>query len=277
MIPRISLGLITVFLIFSCLNISRAQDSFSNIDSRNFTDLAEQHAGASRRLDQVINDSDLVFYDDPLTFNQSCSDLAIEDFEDTNVEPDSDLACAGPFSSTTNNDCYSEGSLVEGFSLTASGNESSGLIVIAPPLFTLLDVAVGPDELTENTRITFNPTETGAGLFIVTPQSSGVLTVEVYGPDDALLGSSDLNMEENNTGTFLGATAAEGISKIVLNNKGQSIGELLYELQFGDCGLSLGSPETIVPTLSEWGLIVMAGILGLASFLYLRNRKSTTA
>jgi hypothetical protein len=274
---RISLGLITVLFLFSCLNISRAQDSFSDIDSRNFTELAEDNAGTTRRLDQVINNSDLVFYDDPLTFNQSCSDLAIEDFEDTNVEPDSDLACAGPFNSSTDNDCYSEGALVEGFTLTASGNEFSELIVITPPLFTLLDVAVGPDELTENTRIDFNPTETGAGLFIVTPQSSGVLTVEVYGPDDALLGSADLNMEENNSGTFLGVTAPGGISKIVLNNKGQSIGELLYELQFGDCGLTLGSSETIVPTLSGLGLIAMAGILGLAGFIFLRNRKLTAA
>lgn len=274
---RIILGLITVLFLFSCLNISRAQDSFSDIDSRNFTELAEDNAGTTRRLDQVINDPGLVFYDDPLTFNQSCSDLAIEEFEDTNVESDSDLACAGPFNSSTDNDCYSEGALVEGFTLTASGNEFSELIVITPPLFTLLDVAVGPDELTENTRITFNPAETGAGLFIVTPQSSGVLTVEVYGPDDALLGSADLNMEENNTGTFLGVTTAQGISRIVLNNNGQNIGELLYELQFGDCGLSLGSTETIVPTLSGFGFIVMAGILGLAGFIFLRSRKSTAA
>jgi hypothetical protein len=34
-------------------------------------------------------------------------------------------------------------------------------------------------------------------------------------------------------------------------------------------------PERNVPTLSEWGLIAMAGILGIAGFMVIRRRKAT--
>ena len=38
-------------------------------------------------------------------------------------------------------------------------------------------------------------------------------------------------------------------------------------------GLCLGSVVENVPTLSEWGLIAMAGILGIAGFMVIRRRK----
>jgi hypothetical protein len=34
-------------------------------------------------------------------------------------------------------------------------------------------------------------------------------------------------------------------------------------------------PEASVPTLSEWGLITMAGILGIVGFIAIRRRKAT--
>jgi len=36
-------------------------------------------------------------------------------------------------------------------------------------------------------------------------------------------------------------------------------------------------PETVsaVPTLSEWGLIIMAGILGIVGYLVIRRRKAS--
>jgi hypothetical protein len=33
--------------------------------------------------------------------------------------------------------------------------------------------------------------------------------------------------------------------------------------------------EVVIPTLSEWGLIVMAGILGIVGFMVIRRRKVT--
>jgi hypothetical protein len=40
---------------------------------------------------------------------------------------------------------------------------------------------------------------------------------------------------------------------------------------FGSCVL----PVTPIPTISEWGLIAMAGILGIVGFMVMRRRKVT--
>lgn len=252
---RSSLFSITLFLIFSCLSITWAQESSNKTDAD--------------------ADNDPVFFSDPLTFNQSCEDLAFEDFDDTNIDPDSELSCPGPFNSLTNNDCYSDGALVEGFSLSVLEGEMFDLVVITPPLFGLITTAAGPDTLKDGTEINFDPPQSGVGLSIVTPLSSGILTVEVYGPDDALLATTDLNMEQNNEGVFLGVTTEDTITRIALNNNGQNLGELLYEIQFGNCGISLSGPNitSTVPTLSEWWLIAMASILGIIGFMVMRRRK----
>lgn len=46
----------------------------------------------------------------------------------------------------------------------------------------------------------------------------------------------------------------------------------------GNCpGFSLGNSEiSNVPTLSEWGLIAMAGVLGIVGFIVMRRKKVTT-
>lgn len=272
-----SLTFIAISLIFSALSVSRAQESFSTIDPLSSPDIVEQPISTNQIINQDIVDTDLVFFEDAISFNESCEDLAIEDFDETNVEPDSSLACPGPFSSITNNDCYSQGALVQGFSLAALGTQPLDLIVVTPPSFNVTNAAVGPNTLKNDTQFSFDPPESGVGLFIVTPLSSGILTIEIYGPGDVLLGSADLNMAANNTGTFLGVTTEDLISRIVLNNNGQSIGELLYEIQYGDCGLSLGDPNvtTTVPTLSYWALIAMAGIFGIVGLMVMRRRKTT--
>lgn len=49
--------------------------------------------------------------------------------------------------------------------------------------------------------------------------------------------------------------------------------DFVYKGMAFDCGVP--APITQVPTLSEWGLIAMAGILGLVGFMVIRRRKAT--
>ena len=44
---------------------------------------------------------------------------------------------------------------------------------------------------------------------------------------------------------------------------------------FDQCGSAEPSAPSTIPTLSEWGLIAMAGILGIAGFMVMRRRKLT--
>jgi len=43
----------------------------------------------------------------------------------------------------------------------------------------------------------------------------------------------------------------------------------------GEIGFMCGPPPRNIPTLSEWGLIVMAGVLGIVGFMVMRRRKVT--
>ena len=57
-----------------------------------------------------------------------------------------------------------------------------------------------------------------------------------------------------------------------------TINGLLYQWEFCEelvNELSEAAPLAVVPTLSEWGLIAMAGLLGIAGFIVARRRKVT--
>jgi len=43
----------------------------------------------------------------------------------------------------------------------------------------------------------------------------------------------------------------------------------------GSCGVKQVDTEVAIPTLSEWGLIAMAGVLGIVGFMVMRRRKVT--
>ncbi|MCH7519594.1 MAG: IPTL-CTERM sorting domain-containing protein, partial [Candidatus Dadabacteria bacterium] len=46
-----------------------------------------------------------------------------------------------------------------------------------------------------------------------------------------------------------------------------------FEIYLANCPVI--STATQIPTLSEWGLIAMAGILGIVGFMVIRRRKAT--
>lgn len=221
-----------------------------------------------------IRAQDVVFFDNQNSFNNSCSEVALEDFEDTNLLPNSSSGCTGPFNSFTDNDCYSPGALIPGFSINAIDpqNPAIPLVTKTPSSSGFTNVGVGPNFFVDDLEITFNGLVLGTGLVLTTSQNDKTLQVRVFGEGNGLLGTTTVNVV-NPIGTFLGVLASEPISRIEVDEIGATIGgEFLYELSFGSCGIV---PVTAVPTLSEWGLISMAGILGIVGFMVIRRRKVT--
>ena len=100
--------------------------------------------------------------------------------------------------------------------------------------------------------------------FVNTP-----MDVQVFGAGDVLLGTTTVNVTGVN-GTFLGIVADDPITRIEINEAEVFQIELIYELSFGTCS---GFTRAI-PTLSEWGLIAMAGILGIIGLIAIRRRKA---
>jgi len=217
-----------------------------------------------------IEVSALTFFDNEAIFNNICPVLAVEDFEDTNVPLNSVFLCPNSFNSLTNNGCYSPGALIPGFSISVvnPNNPPQALAVATPNFAGLTNVAVGAADSNNLTVITFTEFVKAVGMVLVAPNSSTVVDVQVFGVGNVFLGAAPVNLTPLNA-TFLGVVAEGPITRIELVEiGGANQTEFLYELSFGSCGLA--SP---IPTLNQWGLIAMAGILGIIGFMVIRRRK----
>jgi hypothetical protein len=87
--------------------------------------------------------------------------------------------------------------------------------------------------------------------------------IDIFGPGDILLGSTSITTSSN--GVFFGVISDSPITRITFT----AFSDLFTNLSFGECTLSN------IPTLSEWGLIIMAGVLGIVALLVIRRRKAT--
>jgi len=110
--------------------------------------------------------------------------------------------------------------------------------------------------------------------------------------DNVLLSSPEANINcgsgNNDSLTFAMIVSAEDfgpISNQIAN--GQDSGQIIingFFYEWFDCevlinDIKIGTPiirTSSVPTLSEWGLIAMAGILGIVGFMVIRRRKVAT-
>jgi exosortase sorting signal-containing protein len=70
-------------------------------------------------------------------------------------------------------------------------------------------------------------------------------------------------------GEELGQVTANGIESIITDLDHQSKGLAI------DCGIPGFPAQVTIPTLSEWGLIALAGVLGLIGLFAIRRRKVT--
>ena len=212
------------------------------------------------------------FFDDEAAFNNTCGGLAFEDFEDTNIPPLAFAFCfpvLSPLNSLTDNDCYSPGALIPGFSLTPS---SFVMGLSTPPQNGLTNVAVGGSSGNVQTIITFAEDVSAVGMVLVnqSPAITNAGGISVFGIGGAFLGTATVNLTSAN-GHFLGIQTNHPISRIEIETLEITNGStLMYELSFGQCEFL-----TNVPTLSEWGLIAMAGVLGIVGFMVIRRRKVT--
>ncbi len=124
--------------------------------------------------------------------------------------------------------------------------------------------------LADDNIIAFSVLVNAVGMELTSAFAPTTVDVQVFGLGGIFLGSATVNLTPINS-TFLGVIAGGGeqITRIELvETETVSTGDLLYELSFGQCD----KPEN-VPTLSEWGLIAMAGIIGLVGLMVMRRRK----
>jgi len=115
--------------------------------------------------------------------------------------------------------------------------------------------------------------------------------VELVCPGGVLGDDSDFEVEKDSVGVFIvpaphgsyfAEEASDGDKSCILNMDGAIFFMLqITDVEYRLCrerliqGCGLPPLNVNVPTLSEWGLIAMAGILGIIGFMVIRRRKAT--
>ncbi len=142
------------------------------------------------------------------------------------------------------------------------GNGEDGEAIAFNPRDGLLYHASGTGDL--NTAQIFETVNLQNGIvtpiFLSGDPDSSEMTALVY---------SGNNRFFRVDGEELGQITANGFESIIADLDHQSKGLAL------DCGIPGFPAETTIPTLSEWGLIAMAGILGIIGFIVIRRRQAT--
>lgn len=269
----LAISMVLTLLFFFGSTQLKAQVSYTELGpSDAFTSkTASDPSSSARALDdndtKAIRIGDLTIFSDEPLFKIACRPLELENFGATIVPPNSIQACIGPFNSVTDNDCFVPGSLIEGFSLIGLPFADNGeLVVITPSFFAgMTDVVVGANDFNDNSEITFQqPGIRGVGLNVYTfAADSTIVTIDVFGPGGLLLGSTKVRATPD--GPFFGVqSTSTPISRISFTN---GYGVLVSNLAFGECAAAEN-----IPMMSEWGLIFLAGILGIAALLAVRRK-----
>lgn len=171
---------------------------------------------------------EMVFYTDQALFESLYPGLITEDYSNTNVPPNSMGIAQGPFNSFTDNNCFSEGAIVEGISIDNwTVNEN---VVLTPPFMGVTSVTVGPNEFDDNTEYSFTVPVNVFGVDIVMPMGDGGVSIKVYGESGYF---QSFFTEVTPAGVFWAVYCSEAIDIIEFSEPTTDLGELFANVQFG--------------------------------------------
>ena len=254
---------------------------FASIAQTNWSEAAQLdnltiNPGTDRAPDlNVIPAAGTDFFMDASTLSSACpvsTALTTETWSNTLVTPGNLGFCDLILSSQTNDACFAPGGIVEGVELTT--NNLGGFVVLGTGAFGVPSPGVGPVAFADDLVITFTQPVNSASFELIWPLGTGVedFSVEVFGASGSL--GSTIITSNGVIPVFLGTLASENITSIVISDMGGGFGELLTSLSFDLCE---EAPEDVapIPTMGEWGLMVL-GIMLLIFGLVAVNQKRST-
>jgi len=202
--------------------------------------------------------------------------LAFQDFSAAQATAGTFIFCVSPINQNTDDNCFNPGDILPGIQFNP-----------VPLVFNELSVA-GADFVVGNNpaNILFTTSfdtemdiefsqAIAVGLTLGCLGGVGVcnttMLVSVFGDNDIPLGSTNVPVTDL-TNSFLGITSQGTITRISLETTVAGISSALLNVRFGE---KIEIEPQPIPTLSEWGLIAMAGVLGIVGFMVIRRRKVT--
>lgn len=220
--------------------------------------------------------SQIIFTNNEVLFIANNPDLVFQNFQAGNVPPGDTESCNTPIDENSNDNCFSPGQILPGIQFQNGPVPFDGGVVLA-----------GANVLGNNNPGNVFATEGGNATFEIIFTSDDVmavgmnvgclfdfsglcdtsLEVKVFGSGNNELGDTPLAVTDQYN-SFIGIESNEPISKITLSN----LGELNFK-GIADIRFPVEPVVTNVPTLSEWGLIAMAGVLGIIGMLFMLRRR----
>lgn len=204
--------------------------------------------------------------------------LVTQTFAGGNVEPGDRNDCDTPVDSSSDDSCFSPGDILPGIAFSVE--PGSGTVLVGPFLFFNLNPVnvLTPDGSAQKNVVLFpGNTVLAAGLRvgcffdfgIGLPCTNQALRIEVFGPGDELIGSTNV-VTDSLFQTFVGITSDVPIERITL------IDADLDPPSFnGIASVSFPGEARNIPTLSEWGMIALVMVIGAAAAITLRRRSAS--
>ena len=200
--------------------------------------------------------------------------LELQTFNAANVPPGGTINCGIFVDENTNNACFTPGDILPNLGIGNSGDNA--LIASGANVFTNNNPAnvLVTNIATDSFEILLGGAANRVGITIgclagqvsVAPGCDDTIDVTVFGTTGPI-GSTTVSVDDE-VDTFVGITADGVITQVNVGptNVTANTFPALLNIRFG-------SDPRNVPSLSEWGLIAMAGVLGLAGFIVVRRRQ----
>lgn len=217
------------------------------------------------------------FTNDEPQFIANNPGLAFQNFDAAMADPDTLTTCTGPVDENSNDACFQPGDILPGIAFSEIPSIPDNPLIVGENRSGNNNPAniLGNNTFGDSLEVIFTQSPNAVGLVIgclaVSNGCSETVAVEVFGPGDVLLGSTNVAVTAL-TDSFIGMVTQIPITRVSLDFEmpNQQVIKTILNVRFG-----LGAVPETIPTLSEWGLIAMAGILGIVGFMVIRRRQVT--
>ncbi len=165
----------------------------------------------------------LTFWTDRALFDAAFPGLPTEDWSGTSVPAGGVASCAPPLNSTTNDACFTAGSVLPGIELNVNVTTGGGqYVVLGVGFLSNTNILVGPNSFVDDLVLNFNPAVRAVGFDVVNPMTPGLTyNVEIFGTGGSL---GTTTVTDGSEGNFWGVDSTDvgGITSIVFNGGGLS-------------------------------------------------------
>jgi hypothetical protein len=191
-----------------------------------------------------------VFTTNLAAFNAANPGLTVEGFENANLASGADTAFTGPLNAATNSATFATGSVVPGFSISATGGSA---IYASRDVGGNTGANVSSNSFGENLNIAFMGGITAVGIDLLQWfGNNGGWGIEVYDAADNLLGSF-----ATAAGSFVGVVSDVAIARMFLDKP--NTGAVIDNLRFGTAGSAVPTPGSLLLSATAIVGLCLAG------------------